>query len=174
MQLSDKLTSCTEKNEPAFLRRLRGQYGDGSDERRGRSNVRPVKPKDPDADDGPTYVDEESNEVVTKEEYEAMLREAAGEGEPHPTSGQTGGEQGLGGVGDETTKDSSEAGESSSVQKLADIGAAKKKKRLGRIVAEDDQPDEPDRHSHNKDNEPPRKKQRKKKIKLAFDEQVET
>lgn len=122
-----------------------------------------MKPKDPDADDGPTYVDEESNEVVTKEEYEAMLRDAAGETDTQNTNEQDSSDPTLASTGDET----SEAAKSVPSQKVADIGAPKKKKKLGRLVADEDHTDEPDKQP--KDSEPPKKKQ-KKKIKLSFDE----
>ncbi|WEW61105.1 hypothetical protein PRK78_006594 [Emydomyces testavorans] len=162
-----KLKPRPEKNEPAFLRRLRSQYGDGTGERHGRSNVRPVKPKDPDADDGPTYLDEESNEVISKEEYEAMLRDAAGESGLANANTQDSGDQNQGQAGDKVGQHAFESPELAPSQKVADIGGSKKKK-LGRVVAEDDQVNE--QQPEQKDSGPPKKKQKRKKIKLSFDE----
>jgi Domain of unknown function (DUF4604) len=60
-----------EKQEPAFLRRLKGET---SGDRRTVSVARPRKPRlETGDDDGPTIVDEEG-ENLTKQEYEALLQ----------------------------------------------------------------------------------------------------
>ncbi|EFW19520.1 hypothetical protein D8B26_007742 [Coccidioides posadasii str. Silveira] len=165
-----------DKNEPAFLRRLRSQYGDGTGERHGRSNVRPIKPKDPDADDEPTYVDEESNEVISKEEYQAMLRNAEENTSEQPTSRPENGDQNQNSTSDKTHEKATEPPELAPSQKVAEIGGAKKKK-LARVIADDD--DDDDDQPAKKDAQvkvtgPPKKRQKKKKIKLSFDEETET
>ncbi|EEP80116.1 conserved hypothetical protein [Uncinocarpus reesii 1704] len=157
-----------EKNEPAFLRRLRGQYGDGTGQRHGPSNVRPIKAKDPDADDEPTYVDEESNEVISKEEYQAMLQDAAGNTAETHSDGLGSGDQNHASKSDKTA---SKLLKSAGGQKVAEIGGSKKKK-FAMVVAEDDQIAE--KGTQPRESGPPNKKQKKKKIKLSFDEDVET
>ncbi|KAK4981980.1 hypothetical protein LTR50_007861 [Elasticomyces elasticus] len=64
-----------EKNDPPFLRRLRAeQAGKNLDDRHERATPRPKRLKrDGDSDeDEPTYVVEESNDTLSKAEYEAM------------------------------------------------------------------------------------------------------
>ncbi|EEH50823.1 uncharacterized protein PADG_06902 [Paracoccidioides brasiliensis Pb18] len=63
-----------DKREPAFLRKLRSEYDNGSCVRNNRPKPFPTKKRDADDDDAPTYVDEDSNEVISKEEYEALVR----------------------------------------------------------------------------------------------------
>ena len=62
-----------EAKEPAFLRRLRSEQGAGDSGRHERPLARPRKPGGDLDDDGPTYVDEQSQDVVTNEEYEALI-----------------------------------------------------------------------------------------------------
>ncbi|MCJ1380021.1 hypothetical protein MMC17_003124 [Xylographa soralifera] len=63
-----------ESKEPAFLRKLKNEYGGSNADRHGSQLARPRKPKDNDDDDDePTYVDEESNDTFTKAQYEAIL-----------------------------------------------------------------------------------------------------
>ncbi|KAL4973998.1 hypothetical protein BDW66DRAFT_140903 [Aspergillus desertorum] len=61
-----------DAKEPAFLQRLRGQYGNTSGGLE-RPSQRPRRKRDDNDDDGPTYVDAKSNEVISKEDYEAMV-----------------------------------------------------------------------------------------------------
>jgi len=63
-----------ESKEPAFLRKLKNEYGGSNSDRHERPSARPRKQKDgEDDDDEPTYVDEESNDTLTKAQYEAIL-----------------------------------------------------------------------------------------------------
>ncbi|MCJ1402751.1 hypothetical protein MMC11_005972 [Xylographa trunciseda] len=65
-----------ESKEPAFLRRLKNEYGGGNSDRHERPSARPRKQKhSEDDEDEPTYVDEDSNDTLTKAEYEAILKE---------------------------------------------------------------------------------------------------
>ena len=59
--------------EPSFLRKLRNQQVEGDSHRHERPLVRPKRDRDGDGDDGPTYVDEESNNILSKAEYAALL-----------------------------------------------------------------------------------------------------
>lgn len=57
---------------PSFLRKLKNEVGGFDSVRQERPQVRARKPKNDDEDDEPTYVDE-SNDMITKAEYEAMV-----------------------------------------------------------------------------------------------------
>ncbi|KAI1917812.1 hypothetical protein LOZ58_005106 [Ophidiomyces ophidiicola] len=157
-----------EKSEPAFLRRLRNQYGDGTGERHGRSNVRPVKARDV-ADDEPTYVDEESNEVISKEDYDAMLNGTA----LGPASWKEMGADDAHGSnsGQEGQNSAAKAPRNTHSEKVAEIGSLRKKK-LARVIVDEEHAGKADAQEH--DIKPPKKKQKKKAIKLSFDEETAT
>lgn len=153
-----------EKQEPAFLRKLRGEYGGNS------SNVsiaRPRKAKNDDDDDAPTYVDEESNEVLSKKEYEALVNgdtagkeaQAEGDDQPQGTDGHPAGDGEKSGKESEREK-----------QKVAEVGEPKKRKQV-KVVGDDDV-DEADKRTGKKEDsrEASRPRGKKKKIKLSFDE----
>ncbi len=64
-----------ESNEPSFLRKLRGEFGGTDAVRHERPIPRPRKVMtDGDDEDQPTYVVEESQDTLSKEEYEALVR----------------------------------------------------------------------------------------------------
>ncbi|KAH8705346.1 hypothetical protein BGW36DRAFT_12111 [Talaromyces proteolyticus] len=154
-----------DRQEPAFLRKLRNQYGEGDSVRHANPSQRPRKPKTDDDDDAPTYVDEETNDTISKEDYEALLK-----------GGEEKAEIGTGTGGDESQRSKEAAGEVESaatdgpkVQKnLAEIGSQKRKKQV-KVVGADD--DEADGEAPHKDGSSTRKpKAKKKKVKLSFDE----
>ena len=160
----------TEANEPAFLRRLKSQYGGGD----GRENPqrRPKKPKNEDDDDAPTYVEEGSHEVISKEEYEALVRGDDPEEENkdestdfkagQPTASLHGGVQ-EGTAGTDGSK---------SRQNVAGIGGPKKRKQakvVGEELAEEKEEEEGRQGTSPVANKPKQKK-KKKKVKLSFDE----
>ncbi|KAL2011408.1 hypothetical protein VTN00DRAFT_4126 [Thermoascus crustaceus] len=154
-----------ERNEPSFLRKLRSQYG-GESVRHERPVPRPRKPKDDDDDDAPTYVYEDSNEVISKEDFEALVR---GDNQEKPEESAEHAEQKeLKSPRDETAQEDKEAEGSKSKQNLAEIGGAKKRKQ-GKVVGEENTPEENDeaRQGGSSSRKP---KQKKKKIKLSFDE----
>jgi len=117
-----------EKQEPAFLRKLRGEHGGD------RHNVQIARPKKDrlkttDEDDGPTIVDE-SGEVVGREEYEAM------------TGGNGAGDYGVDGgakevIEAEQSAEKEKANERPEKQKVADIGGPRKRKAV-KVIGEDD------------------------------------
>ncbi|KAF7588979.1 hypothetical protein BBP40_004946 [Aspergillus hancockii] len=153
-----------EAKEPVFLQRLRNQYGDTSG-RLERPVARPRLKKDYDDDDEPTYVDEESNEVISKEEYEALVRdsnkEAEDTGKETPDQEQTISPSSEG-------KESTEKGAPVSKQNMAEIGGPKKRKQA-KIIGEEEPPTE-SKDTQLKDAGARKPKQKKKKIKLSFDE----
>ncbi|KAI9747037.1 MAG: hypothetical protein M1835_002251 [Candelina submexicana] len=67
-----------DMKEPSFLRKLKGEYGAGDSHRHERPTARPRKQQTgEDDDDGPTYVDEESNETISKSQYDALVGKPA-------------------------------------------------------------------------------------------------
>ncbi|RMZ79873.1 hypothetical protein DV737_g3224, partial [Chaetothyriales sp. CBS 132003] len=146
-----------DKSQPAFLQRLRAEFGG---ERNNVQFERPNKPRlqiGDAAEDGPTIVDE-SGEGVSKEEYERMLRgeeeDAKGAG-PDPRDG----------AGQEDTED-------------AQIGNAKKRK-VGKVVGSEAEEVQMKRGQGHGDTEKSTSatrdagkapKKRAKKIKLSFDD----
>lgn len=75
----------TDANTPAFLRRLKGEYG-GPGERQSVQIARPKKQLIDTEDDAPTYVDE-NHETISKEDYEKLNRGEHDEAVDEATSG---------------------------------------------------------------------------------------
>ncbi|PGH03245.1 hypothetical protein AJ79_07440 [Helicocarpus griseus UAMH5409] len=161
-----------EKKEPAFLRKLRGEYGNGGGFRNDRPNPRPTKKRDADDDDdAPTYVDEASNEVISKEEYEALVKgdddDKVAEDLKENEQGDNNGQANTA-ARDETegrAKVASESAKSKQKQQVAEIGGAKKRKQ-GKVIGEDAAAEE-----EVKKPQTSRKPKLKKKIKLSFDDE---
>ncbi|KLJ11591.1 hypothetical protein EMPG_13227 [Blastomyces silverae] len=155
-----------DKNQPAFLRKLRSEYGDGSGFRNDRPSPRPTKKKDADDDDAPTYVDEASNQIISKEEYDALVR-GDSDDKIGKSSGNNGNEDEKTGSANDTG-DGGEQGEpqgpkAKQKQHFAEIGGAKKRKQV-KVIGED--------ATEDATRKPPtsRKPKLKKKIKLSFDD----
>jgi hypothetical protein len=147
---------------PPFLQRLRAQntgYGDDGDpDRHERPLARPKKAKNPDDDDGPTFVDE-SGETVTKEDYEKQLR---GDAEGEEDAGNVTGEL----KGDGKPEASGALPGLRVEQKLTD-GAAVKKRKMAKVVGEDE---EEGTEKSTTQKAPKKAKKKAKPIKLAFDD----
>ncbi|KAJ5347570.1 uncharacterized protein N7506_000823 [Penicillium brevicompactum] len=115
-----------DAKQPAFLQKLRGEYGDNSG-RLERPAVRATRLKvnKDDDDDEPIYVDEESNEVISKEEYKTLVGESESKEEDKdgPTKGSGGDE----------AKPQAEATKQSN---LTEVGGQKKRKQA-KVVGED-------------------------------------
>ncbi|OJD15048.1 hypothetical protein AJ78_04671 [Emergomyces pasteurianus Ep9510] len=155
-----------DKREPAFLRKLRSEYGDGSGFRNDRPNPRPTKMKDGDDDDAPTYVDEESNEVISKAEYDALVR-GDRDNKTEENSKNIGDENEQtksGHEGDGDVQGKPQGGKAKPKQHFAEIGGAKKRKQA-KVIGEDATGEEVRKPSA------PRKTKLKKKIKLSFDDE---
>lgn len=148
-----------DAKQPAFLQKLRGQYGDNAG-RLERPALRPTRLKvnKDDDDDEPTYIDEESNEVISKEEYKALVGENSPKGEDE--------------AGDSTKdtstgdQDKSQAELSISKQNnLTEVGGQRKRKQA-KVVGEDKaEVEEVQPKATSKKSKKP------KKIKLSFDEE---
>lgn len=149
-----------ESNEPAFLRRLRGQVAGGDADRHERPIARPKRLKqNDDEDDGPTYVVEESGDTLSKAEYEAMLakEDAADETVERPEG------------------EAAEGGEprSHSRQQLAEAGQKQKKRKAAKIIGNDDEKDEAVANGHEEQAKKVTKKPKKKAkaVKLSFEDE---
>ncbi|MCJ1425359.1 hypothetical protein MMC29_003257 [Sticta canariensis] len=172
------LTKVTDPKEPAFLRRLRDEYGDRNPARHERPLARPKKHRisdDDDDDDEPTYVDGISQNVVSKANYDALMNPKRLEKEEERSSSTSPNQRNLQIEKHATIGNHHLDPEVPPSQLGANIGG-NLKKRLPKIVGDDG------KLAHGMSNgNPPvvdsgsisksRKKEKKaKKIKLSFDE----
>ncbi len=161
-----------ESNEPAFLRRLRAQHGGGDSARHERPQARPRKQtKDGEEDDQPTYVMEDNHDTLSKAEYEALMRsndakEQEGSDSPDfPSRTKSFAAQAKARAGINVSPEQSVL----MMQQAAAIGASNKK-RLAKVVGEDDEEvAKPVRGESVQQKVKPKGKQRKK-VKLSFDD----
>jgi hypothetical protein len=153
------LTCYTDAKQPAFLQKLRGQYGDNTG-RLERPALRPTRLKvnNEDDDDEPTYLDEESNEVISKEEYKALVGESGPKGEDEASNSEK----------DNSTGDQANSQTELSTSKqnnLTEVGGQRKRKQA-KVVGED--------KAETEEVQPKvtsKKSKKPKKIKLSFDEE---
>ncbi|KAK3708577.1 hypothetical protein LTR37_011472 [Vermiconidia calcicola] len=154
-----------ENNLPPFLQRLHAQKaGLGDQDRHERQIARPKRAKADDEDDGPTVVDE-SGELVSKEQMEEKLEPAGDDGADTHVNG--------------TLEGDGEPRASGAIQTHGT--AMKKKRKLGKVVGEDENREEPkdavetgavDDSGATKKSV--KKAKKNKPIKLAFDDNDET
>lgn len=114
--------------------------------------------KQDDEDDAPTYVMEDTNQSLTKEEYDALIsgkNSAESEEKEKPNFNK-----------DE--KEITKKVDSKSKENIAEVGMKTKKRKAAKVISEEPQEDDP-----NKDNSKPVKKPKKKSktVKLAFDDE---
>ena len=127
---------------------------------------RPRKPKNDDDDDEPTYVDEETNETISKKEYEEMVRREAGDEDGTDQAGSVPKDSNK-----ETISIDTPADEPKFQQKVAEIGNQKKRKQV-KVVGEEKVAEPETVKDNSTSNRKPKAK--KKKIKLSFDEPNES
>ncbi|KAJ5558799.1 hypothetical protein N7535_009320 [Penicillium sp. DV-2018c] len=147
-----------EAKQPAFLQKLRGQYGDNTG-RLERPALRPTRLKvnRDDDEDEPTYVDEESNEVISKEQYKALVGESGSKEE---------GEDATSAKDPSTAREDNPAAAVGPTKQsnLTEVGGQRKRKQV-KVVGEDKaDAEEVQPKSASK------KSKKSKKIKLSFDE----
>ena len=153
----------TESNEPAFLRRLRGEFGGGDSSRHERPLARPRKQQKSDSvnDDAPTYVDAENHNVLSKEEYEALISQ-------DDAASKQMAESSLSTADDHDTQ--KETLKPTSTEPAVAIGGSKKKRRAK--VLQDDETNaqgfQDDDGTKSAKSIKPRMKS--KKVKLSFDD----
>jgi len=134
-----RLIDSTEANEPNFLRKLRNQQAGKDTDRHERQIARPKRTKaDANDDDGPTYVGEDSNNTLSKEEYQALLAGKSGE------TGDTA-LQAPESVAETSFQDVSNATNEGEVaqksQEIVEIGKNQKKRRAAKMIVADDEND---------------------------------
>ena len=167
-----------EANEPAFLRRLRAQNA-GGDGRHERPLARPKKARTDDEDDAPAYVVQDSNETLSKAEYETLLKSQ----DASATAPSTEGASHESGSKNETlgitgTLESTEPKASGALSRDRDEPAApieatmgSKKRKVAKVIGGDpdgnDRPDELIDRVPASDRKKPRRKG--KSVKLSFD-----
>lgn len=155
-----------DQSLPPFLQRLRAHntgYGDDGDpDRHERPLARPKKAKNPDEDDGPTFVDE-SGETVSKEDYEKQLK---GNAEGEEGEGNVTGE--LKGDGKPEASGALPADSAPRVEQKVTDGTAVKKRKVAKVIGDEDEADGAEKSGPSKLVKKAKKKA--KPIKLAFDE----
>lgn len=158
------LTDGSDAKQPAFLQKLRGEYGDNSGrlERPAMRSTR-LKVKNDD-DDEPVYIDEESNEVISKEEYHTLV----GGNEPKGEDEDSAAKDNPIHQGDKPQTDTSKQ------KNLTEVGGQRKRKQA-KVVGEEKTEDEDKTEGEDKKGEkvqpkPTKKSKKAKKIKLSFDE----
>lgn len=173
---------ATEKKEPNFLRRLREQNVSGDSARHERPIGRPDRPKrlqlgGPDDDeDEPTYVDEETNETVSREEYQTLLDQAPDVPKDAAENQDSVNSEAIDSPKKPSGLDAAEVHVGKSTEKLADVGD-RRKKRVVKVIGDDDQGRDTrsevvsDANAQEPDPRPPAKGRKKKRIKLSFDEE---
>ncbi|PVI01063.1 hypothetical protein DM02DRAFT_591748 [Periconia macrospinosa] len=111
-----------DDTQPAFLQRIRGQLaGDGS----GRHEVpipRNKKEKVDDEEDAPTYVMEETNDSLTKAEYEALVAGKDAENEKSAND-------------PEQAKD--KAPTVAKKDNIAEVGKVTKKRKVAKVIGDE-------------------------------------
>lgn len=182
MSFKAKDLSYDHENEPAFLRRLRAQNS-GFDDRHERATPRPKRIRTDDEDDAPTYVDENGSETLTKSEYEALV---AGDKRDTGKDADDKAAKDAELVRGETQGDDPELKASGALpdsgpdderkQRVAEAGVGSKKRKVAKVVGENDhgEADIGKDANENKDVAPKKKAKKKAKpIKLSFDETAE-
>lgn len=168
-----------EKKEPTFLRRLRQQSGRGDPARQEHPLGRQQRPKrlqigGEDDEDGPTYVDEDTNEVVSRDEYQARLDDELGSVK-QAADDATAGDADLGVKEGELEKaDVPENEVEEVVERVADIGN-RQRKRAAKVIASDaddaGKPTRPDELQHAASKKSESKSRKKRRIQLSFDDE---
>lgn len=116
--------------------------------------------KDDDEDDAPTYVMEETNQSLSKEEYDALVSGKDGKEEEETATDE---------VGEKKDNDS----KSQSKDKIAEVGANAKKRKAAKIISEDQGESKGEEETAVKkpDAKPAKKPKKKAKaVKLTFGE----
>lgn len=153
-----------DQEEPAFLKRLRGDFGESSD-RHTHPIARPKRARQnngEDDDDGPTYVDATTNETLSRAELSELQNPASNQdtGKTEPAKDDAN--------ADVTGKALSESVELRK-EETGQIGGTAKR-RVARVVADSDKHDAAEPAGEKKGKKTDRASGKKKKVKLSFDE----
>ncbi|KAF1972486.1 hypothetical protein BU23DRAFT_580871 [Bimuria novae-zelandiae CBS 107.79] len=113
-----------DNTQPAFLRRMRAELaGDGSGRHEQPIPRNKRLKKDDDEDDAPTYVLEDTNQSMTRAEYEAMV---AGKDGPAADDATEASEDVSKATASEQPKDN-----------IVEVGKANKKRKVAKVIGED-------------------------------------
>ncbi|KAF1918386.1 hypothetical protein BDU57DRAFT_528795 [Ampelomyces quisqualis] len=115
-----------DNEQPAFLRRLRGELTSGDTARHEQPIQRNKRLKNDDEDDAPTYVLEETKESLTREEYEALV---SGKDSKDAAKLDTG----------STSEKAQNELQVKPKDKIAEVGTGTKKRKAAKIVNEEDE-----------------------------------
>jgi hypothetical protein len=148
-----------DDTQPAFLRRLRGELaGDGSG-RHENPIQRNKRLKQDDEEDAPTYVLEETNQSMSKAEYEAMV--AGKDSEADPASLDEAGK----------TKDTSAVPQVKDT--IVEVGKATKKRKVAKVIREEKEEDDKATEAKPEKKVVKKAKKKGKPVKLSFGDQEE-
>jgi hypothetical protein len=156
-------SSYTDNEQPAFLRRLRGELVNGDSARHEQPIPRNKRLKQDDEDDAPTYVLEDTKESLTKEEYEALVSGKDPKGEEKVAA-------------NDTSKGATEESAPKPKDKIAEVGAGTKKRKAAKIVNEEHEPGPAEGNQDAKQTGAKATKKPKKKmkaVKLTFGDEEE-
>lgn len=159
-----------ELNEPKFLRKLRGEHGDRDSSRHERPLARPRKQvQEGEEDDQPTYVVEDSQDTLSKAEYEALV--AADNTDKEAENNLPSSAKASPGIQETEIKKDEATRETALVrQQIAGIGGSTKR-RLAKVVGDEGEDEAaPEKSGSGKNSKKPRVK-KGKKVKLSFDEE---
>ncbi|KAH7386003.1 hypothetical protein BKA66DRAFT_440652 [Pyrenochaeta sp. MPI-SDFR-AT-0127] len=153
-----------DNSQPAFLRRLRGELTGDDSARHEQPIPRNKRMKQDDEDDAPTYVLEDTNQSLTKEEYDALVSgKDSKESDERTAEDEAAQEQ--------TVKDSAKPKD-----KIVEVGANAKKRKAAKIISDDHEKskDEDDKTSSKAGTKPVKKPKKKAKaVKLTFGDEDE-
>ncbi|KAF3049277.1 hypothetical protein E8E11_003722 [Didymella keratinophila] len=151
-----------DNSQPAFLQRLRGQMQGEDSARHERPIPRNKRLKQEDEDDAPTYVLEDTNQSMTKEEYEEFIgkKKTEEDGDPEQKDTMT-----------ESTKDDSVKPK----DKITEIGASSRKRKAAKIISDEPEADKDGPKEVKKADSKTVKKPKKKgkAVKLTFGDEEE-
>lgn len=156
-----------ESNEPAFLRRLRGEHGRDS-MRHEHPLARPRKQKtSEDKDEEPTYVQEDSHDTISKAEYDALMKNIEVQKLENLVVVPPTRPDDLEGPRGESGKFPQDP--TPLKQQMAGIGG-NAKRRLAKVVGEDNGMEDSQHHVGGLINGNKFKPKKRKKVKLSFNE----
>lgn len=123
--MSNALTVLADSSQPAFLQRLRGQLAGDDSARHQQPIARNKRAKQDDEDDAPTYVLEDTNQSLTKEEYEALV---SGKDDSKAEDSTTGNGQQT-----ETAEQDSKP-----KRKIPEVGTNFKKRKVAKVIGDEE------------------------------------
>lgn len=128
---------------------------------------RPRKLKENDDEDAPVYVDEETNEAISKEDYESLLNGTEATAKYDDQNAEAGTESTDPGKASEQAENE-DAKTQHNLAEIGGSGISQKKRRQAKVIRDE----EPDEESSQRKDGPtvPKSKAKRKKIKLSFDD----